>query len=179
MYDNRIVILAPALGQNLYLYQQYKFSRSKSKKVFTKKQIRTIAKQMCQGLKFMKRKGVIHCDLKPENILWTDSKCRSIALIDFGAGCESYENGFTYVQSRYYRAPETILGIPYDHQIDMWSAGCVLYELASGRVLFPGHDENEMLEYFHITIGQMPDDMIQACDPDKYKNFYKQSGEEL
>ena len=44
MYDNRIIILAPMLGQNLYLYQQYKFSRSKSKKVFTKKQIRTIAK---------------------------------------------------------------------------------------------------------------------------------------
>ena len=56
-----------------------------------------VAKQMCQGLKFMKRKGVIHCDLKLENILFTDSKCKSIALIDFGAGCESYENGFTYV----------------------------------------------------------------------------------
>ena len=179
MFDNRVIILAPALGLNLYLYQQQKFARSKSRRLFSKRQMRTIAKQMCQGLKFMKRKGVIHCDLKPENILFTDGKCRSIALIDFGAGCESYENGFTYVQSRYYRAPETVLGIPYDHQIDMWSAGCVLYELATGTVLFPGHDENEMLEYWLITIGKMPDNMIQASDPAKYKNFYTKKGNEL
>lgn len=120
----------------------------------------------------MKNKGVIHCDMKLENILFTDSKCKAIKVIDFGAGCESYENGFTYVQSRYYRAPETVLGIPYDQQIDMWSVGCILYEMVCGSVLFPAHDENELLEYWVITIDDIPEDLIEATDPEKYDMFF-------
>jgi dual specificity tyrosine-phosphorylation-regulated kinase 2/3/4 len=57
---------------------------------------------------------VIHCDLKPENILFTDSNCESLKIIDFGSSCFNYKSGFTYVQSRYYRAPEILLGLPYD-----------------------------------------------------------------
>ena len=68
-----------------------------------------------------------------------------------------------------------MLGIPYDHQIDMWSAGCVLYELASGQVLFPAHDENELIEYWLVTIGDMPEDMLKASDPAKYEMFYKKT----
>ena len=164
---------------DLYSINLYEFIKMYNYQGFEYGLIRRFAIQLLSALRYMKYLGIIHCDLKPENILFTDGKCRSIALIDFGAGCESYENGFTYVQSRYYRAPETVLGIPYDHQIDMWSAGCVLYELATGTVLFPGHDENEMLEYWLITIGKMPDNMIQASDPAKYKNFYTKKGNEL
>ena len=67
---------------NLYTYQQQKIAKAKSKQAFSKKQLKTAAKQMCQGLKFMKNKGVIHCDMKLENILFTDSKCKAIKLID-------------------------------------------------------------------------------------------------
>ncbi len=56
---------------------------------------------------------MIHCDLKPENILFTDEKLDSIKVIDFGSSCFSYKTGFSYVQSRYYRAPEIVLGLPY------------------------------------------------------------------
>lgn len=164
IYDNRVVILSNHLGLNLYNYQQNRIAKLKKKQVFSKKQMKTTAKQMCQGLKFMKNKSVIHCDLKLENILFTDSKCKNIRLIDFGAGCESYENGYTYVQSRYYRAPETVLGIPYDHQIDMWSVGCILYEMAVGSVLFPGQDENEMIEYWIITIDAIPQNMLEESN---------------
>ena len=121
----------------------------------------------------MKNKGVIHCDLKLENICFTDSKCKNIRIIDFGAGCDCYDNGFTYVQSRYYRAPETILGIPYDHQIDMWSVGCILFEMATGSVLFPGQDENEMLEYMVVTIDDIPDRMVQASDREKHNLLFE------
>ena len=140
--------------------------------------MKTCAKQVCQGLKFMKNKGVIHCDLKLENILFTDRKCKNIRIIDFGASCVSYEDGFTYVQSRFYRAPETTLGIPYDHQIDMWSVGCILYEMAVGQVLFPGHDENEMIEYWVITLGDLPLGMLERSNREKYDLFFEKEDKE-
>lgn len=85
--------------------------------------------------------------MKPENIIYRDSRKKEIKIIDFGSGCESNSKGFTYVQSRYYRAPEVILGLPYCFPVDMWSLGCIVSELYSGVPLFPGQDENEMMEF--------------------------------
>lgn len=53
---------------------------------------------------------MIHCDLKPENIIFTDDSYKNIKIIDFGASCQDCSSGFFYVQSRYYRAPEIVLG---------------------------------------------------------------------
>ena len=64
---------------------------------------------MVQGLKYLREMGVVHCDMKPENILFTDESLQNLKIIDFGASCMSFESGFFYVQSRYYRAPEIIL----------------------------------------------------------------------
>lgn len=50
-----------------------------------------------------------------------------------------------YLVSRFYRAPEIILGLPYDYAIDMWSIGCTLYELYTGKILFTGDSNNQML----------------------------------
>ena len=62
----------------------------------------------------MKKLHIIHCDLKPENILFKDSLKDKIKVIDFGSGCFDTEKGFSYVQSRFYRAPEVVLGLPYN-----------------------------------------------------------------
>jgi dual specificity tyrosine-phosphorylation-regulated kinase 2/3/4 len=94
--------------------------------------------------------------MKPENILFTDERYDKVKIIDFGASCQDFSSGFFYVQSRYYRAPEVVLGIEYDHAIDMWSYGCILYELITGRPIFPARDENELLEYILVTIGEVP-----------------------
>ena len=64
-----------------------------------------------------------------------------IKIIDFGSGCFDDKKIYTYIQSRYYRAPEIILQIPYTAAIDMWSYGCILYELYTGMPLFVGVDE--------------------------------------
>jgi serine/threonine protein kinase len=126
------------------------------------------------GLSFLKRVGVIHCDLKPENILFTDDKSENVKIIDFGSSCFSYKTGFSYVQSRYYRAPEIVLGLPYTQAADMWSFGCILAELTTGRPLFPALDENELLELFIMMIGLPPREMI---DKAKKKNkFFDQKG---
>jgi serine/threonine-protein kinase PRP4 len=46
---------------------------------------------------------------------------------------------------RFYRAPEIILGLKYDFAVDLWSAGCTIYELYTGKIMFPGHTNNDML----------------------------------
>lgn len=69
----------------------------------------------------------------------------AIKVIDFGSSCFEDEKVYTYVQSRFYRSPEVILGIPYNMAIDMWSLGCILAELHTGYPLFPGENEQEQL----------------------------------
>ena len=64
---------------------------------FTQSQLKIISKQVCQGLKYMRNHGVIHCDMKPENILFTDEKFNQVRIIDFGASCEDCTKGFFYV----------------------------------------------------------------------------------
>ncbi len=61
-----------------------------------------------------------------------------IKVIDFGSSCMTDERVYTYIQSRFYRAPEVILGLQYGTAIDMWSFGCILAELYTGYPLFPG-----------------------------------------
>lgn len=115
----------------------------------------------------MARVGVIHCDLKPENILFTDQTHQKIKVIDFGSSCFSCKDGFSYVQSRYYRAPEIALGLPYSETADMWSLGCIVAELATGRPLFPALDENELLECFIMMLGEVPASMIAKAKKKK------------
>lgn len=78
-----------------------------------------------------------------------------VKLCDFGSAMFSGDNEITpYLCSRFYRAPEVILGLPYDHPMDMWSIGCVVYELLTGRILFPGKTNNEMLKLMMDVKGE-------------------------
>ena len=89
------------------------------------------------------KENIIHCDLKPENVLLKNPNKSGIKLIDFGSSCFQNERIYTYIQSRFYRAPEIILGIPYTVGIDIWSFACILAELYSGYPIFPGENEND------------------------------------
>ena len=115
---------------------------------------------MLTGLQHLSKIKIIHCDLKPENVLFTDGSRREVKIIDFGSACTEFKSGFVYVQSRFYRSPEVVLGLPYDQAVDMWSFGCILAELVTGRPLFPAVDEHELLELIRIRIGLPPQEMI-------------------
>lgn len=169
-FRQHVVIIFEFLHYNLYKYMK---CNKNLEQIFSDSLLRSVCFQMAQGLKYMKNKGIIHCDMKPENVIFTDDKYERIKIIDFGASCTSCASGFTYVQSRYYRAPEIVLGLPYDQAVDMWSYGCIAYELVTGSPLFPAHDENELLEYIIVTVGRIPKTMLDSCK--KYKQFYKKT----
>ena len=83
------------------------------------------------------RTQIIHCDLKPENVLLVQPNRSAIKVIDFGSSCMRDRRVYTYIQSRFYRSPEVILGLAYGTEIDMWSFACILAELYTGaRTLF-------------------------------------------
>lgn len=110
---------------------------------FSENQIRQYATQLLKSLVFLEERSVIHCDLKPENILCVGEDRQHLKVVDFGSGCHVNDQVYTYVQSRYYRAPEVILRIPYSEKVDIWSLGCILAELYTGEPLFPGNNEQE------------------------------------
>ncbi|XP_053459112.1 MAPK/MAK/MRK overlapping kinase isoform X3 [Nycticebus coucang] len=109
--------------------------------------------QLCKSLDHMHRNGIFHRDVKPENIL---IKQDVLKLGDFGSCRSVYsKQPYTeYISTRWYRAPECLLtdGF-YTYKMDLWSAGCVFYEIASLRPLFPGANELDQISKIHDVIG--------------------------
>lgn len=77
--------------------------------------IKNMAIQVLINLRFLKKLKIIHCDLKPENILLKQFNKSLIKIIDYGSSCYEGEQIYTYIQSRFYRSPEIVLGMPYDY----------------------------------------------------------------
>lgn len=90
-------------------------------------------------------------------------------VIDFGASCFEHQRIYSYIQSRFYRAPEVILGARYGTPIDMWSFGCILAELLTGRPLFPGENEEDQLACILEVLGMPPEKFLAEC---KRKNLF-------
>ena len=105
---------------------------------------------------------IVHCDIKPENILLQNLHSPAIKLIDFGSACATTHQVHTYIQSRFYRSPEVLLGCSYDGAIDMWSLGAIVGELFLGLPLFPGESEYNQLFRIVQMRGPVPDSMISA-----------------
>jgi len=123
--------------------------------------------------------NVIHCDLKPENILLVHEGRTLLKVIDFGSSCRGDKTVFTYIQSRFYRSPEIVMGLPYSQAIDMWSLGCILVELHVGRPLFPGKTEEAQMKKWVETLGLPPVYMVELnpkCR--KYFNFQRSKDNE-
>lgn len=143
MYRNHQCLVFEMLSLNLYeLLKNTQFGG------VSLNLIRKFAKQVLRSLSFLARKDVdvIHCDLKPENILLRHPKKSGIKVIDFGSSCKSNKRMYSYIQSRFYRSPEVMLGLPYAVSIDMWSLGCILAEMHTGEPLFSGSDQFDQMQ---------------------------------
>lgn len=139
----------------------YEFIKAHDFKGFSLKLIRRFTKQLLSSLILLHRHKVIHCDLKPENILLAHPIHSEIKVIDFGSSCFENEKVYTYIQSRFYRSPEVILGMSYGMPIDMWSLGCILAELFTGYPIFPGENEQEQLACIMEVFGPPEKHLIE------------------
>ncbi|KAM4055358.1 kinase [Hirsutella rhossiliensis] len=123
--------------------------------------VRVFAQQLLNGLALLNKARLIHCDLKPENILLKNLESPIIKIIDFGSACDERQTVYTYIQSRFYRSPEVLLGLPYSSAIDMWSLGCIVVELFLGLPLFPGSSEYNQVSRIVEMLGNPHNWMIE------------------
>ncbi|KAK9452782.1 kinase-like domain-containing protein [Dipodascopsis uninucleata] len=168
-FRGHLCIATELLSLNLY-----EFVKENEFKGLSIRIIRRFTKQILSCLCLLQRHHVIHCDLKPENILLVSPNSAEIKVIDFGSSCLESERVFTYIQSRFYRSPEVILGLPYGLPIDMWSLGCILAELAMGYPIFPGENEQEQLGCIMEIFGPPEPYIIESAT--RQKLFFDSNG---
>ncbi|XP_022911658.1 dual specificity tyrosine-phosphorylation-regulated kinase 4 isoform X2 [Onthophagus taurus] len=157
-FRNHLCISFELMSLNLY-----ELIKKNNYQGFSLNLIRRFATSLLKCLRLLQKENIIHCDLKPENVLLKQRGSSSIKVIDFGSSCYSNQRVYTYIQSRFYRSPEVILGLTYGTAIDMWSLGCILAELYTGYPLFPGENELEQLACLMEVLAPPPDDIIAAA----------------
>lgn len=168
-FRNHICITFELLSMNLYeLIKKNKFQG------FSLQLVRKFAHSILQCLDALYKNRIIHCDLKPENVLLKQQGRSGIKVIDFGSSCYEHQRIYTYIQSRFYRAPEVILGAKYGMPIDMWSLGCILAELLTGYPLFPGEDESDQLACIIELLGMPPQKVLDNSK--RARNFISSRG---
>ncbi|KAL7397946.1 hypothetical protein ABVT39_002149 [Epinephelus coioides] len=138
--------------------------------------------QLLRGLKYIHSAGIIHRDLKPGNLA-VNENCE-LKILDFGLARQTESEMTGYVVTRWYRAPEVIFNwMHYSQTVDVWSAACILAEMITGQVLFPGHDSIDQLKKI-LRLTGTPDSSlvqkmqskdaqsyVQGLPPQKKKNF--------
>ncbi|XP_014319058.1 dual specificity protein kinase CLK2 isoform X5 [Myotis lucifugus] len=141
-------------------------------------QVRHMAFQLCQAVKFLHDNKLTHTDLKPENILFVNSdyeltynlekkrdersvKSTAVRVVDFGSATFDHEHHSTIVSTRHYRAPEVILELGWSQPCDVWSIGCIIFEYYVGFTLFQTHDNREHLAMMERILGPIPSRMTR------------------
>ncbi|KAM5252874.1 dual specificity tyrosine-phosphorylation-regulated kinase 4 [Hipposideros larvatus] len=168
-FRNHLCITFELLGINLY--ELMKTSRFQG---FSLAIVRRFTLSVLKCLQMLYVEKIIHCDLKPENIVLYQKGQVSVKVIDFGLSCYEHQKVYTYIQSRFYRSPEVILGHPYNMAIDMWSLGCIMAELFTGSPLFPGENEAEQLACIMEVLGLPPTQFIQTAS--RRQKFFDSKG---
>jgi hypothetical protein len=160
-HKEHLFLVCELLRDNLYEFSKYN-RESGDDPYFTLPRLQRITRQVLTALRFVHRLNLVHCDLKPENILIKSYSRCEVKVIDFGSTCFTTDHLSTYVQSRCYRAPEVILGLPYTQKIDLWSLGAILAELYSGRVLFHNDSVQTMMARILAICGPVPPHMLRS-----------------
>ncbi|XP_069958917.1 probable serine/threonine-protein kinase dyrk2 isoform X3 [Cherax quadricarinatus] len=167
-YHGHVCIAFDMLGLSVF-----DFLKDNNYRPYSLEQVRHISYQLCYAVKFLHDNKLTHTDLKPENILFVDSdynltydpkkkrdirtvKKTDIQLIDFGSATFDHEHHSTIVSTRHYRAPEVILELGWQQPCDVWSIGCIMFELYLGITLFQTHDNREHLAMMERILGPIP-----------------------
>lgn len=154
----------------------YEFCKANDYRGFPMEHVKSFAKQLLTSLQFCHSIKLIHTDLKTENVLLLDDaydldkdgerilRNTEIRLIDFGGATFDNEHHSSMINTRQYRSPEVILGLPWSYPSDMWSLGCILAELFTGELLFSTHDDLEHLALIQKIVGTpLPESLAHAA----------------
>lgn len=158
-HREHLIIVTELLRQNLFEFGKFIID-SDEEPYFTMPRLSYLTRQILVALNFVHGLGLVHSDVKPENILLSSYSRAKAKLIDFGSSCFLTDRQSSYIQSRSYRAPEVILGLPYDGRIDIWSLGCVVAEMFTGEVTFQNDSVVSMLSRIESICGPFPSHMI-------------------
>jgi serine/threonine protein kinase len=169
-YKEHLCIIFELLNENLYELLKQNYFQG-----ISLNSIQFIIKQILEAVYQLQKANLVHCDLKPENILLKIDKEHHrndiiIKITDFGSACFNNHTMFDYIQSRYYRAPEVLIGAGYSCEIDMWSIGCIAAELYLGEPLFPGACEFDQLNKICKLLGDLPGCLLRNAK--KRKKFF-------
>ncbi|GAU87874.1 hypothetical protein RvY_00663-1 [Ramazzottius varieornatus] len=154
---HRVLVL-----ERLYL-NLYDFVKHLPNQMLGPVKVRAIAQSFLKALIVLNKEKIVHCDLKPENVMFRQEGRTGIKLVDFGTSCRVGQQTHDYIGSRYYRAPEIVLGLGYDCASDMWSYGCILLELLIGFPFFYADSEQALLALMIEALGLPPTKMVEAC----------------
>ncbi|XP_035285469.1 homeodomain-interacting protein kinase 4-like [Anguilla anguilla] len=161
-HDFFFYIVEEALEQNLNKYR-----KTNALKKFEIRDIRTIMLQLLIALAKLEDMGIVHTDIKQDNILLVNQGRQPfrVKLADFGSAMTANELAkmwTPYIQPRFVRAPEVLLACPCDPKIDMWSLGCVMGEMAIGRMVFPSLCELDLAHSIFGTRGMPSAAMLSS-----------------
>ncbi|XP_063049480.1 mitogen-activated protein kinase 14A [Engraulis encrasicolus] len=128
--------------------------------------------QILRGLKYIHSADIIHRDLKPSNLA-VNEDCE-LKILDFGLARHTDDEMTGYVATRWYRAPEIMLNwMHYNMTVDIWSVGCIMAELLTGRTLFPGTDHINQLQQIMRLTGTPPKSLLNRMPSAEARNFIK------
>jgi len=162
-HKEHLIIVTELLHENLYEFARaHRTTGSSAQPYFTLGRVQRVAHQVLVALDYLHGLWLIHADLKPENILMRGYAPCEVKVIDFGSSCFFDDELSTYVCSRSYRAPEVILGLPYDYKIDVWALGCIVAELWTGYAIFQSDCIQSLLARIIGIVGPFPSQMLAS-----------------
>jgi len=185
-FHGHLCIVFDRLGLSVY-----EFLKRNCYRAFSIDQVQEISYQLCQAIKFCHDNRLAHTDLKPENILFIDStfdlsadptahaaryrcgdyrnvRCTDIQVIDFGSATFEDDTHSKTIGTRQYRSPEVVLELGWSYPSDVWSIGCIIFELYTGRTLFETHDDLEHLAIMERILGPIPHSLISKTRKSRY-----------
>lgn len=134
--------------------------------------IQFLTYQILRGLKYIHSAGIIHRDLKPSNIA-VNEDCE-LKVLDFGLARHTEAEMTGYVATRWYRAPEIMLNwMRYNQTVDIWSVGCIMAELITGRTLFPGKDHIDQLLRIMTLCGTPDAEFMKKITSEEARRYVR------
>ena len=166
-FHGHMCIAFEMLGKSVY-----EFLKDNDYQPYPMHQVRQMSYELTDAVNFLHKNRLTHTDLKPENILFRNSaselkdgvnvvKNPEIRLIDFGSATFDHEHHSLIVSTRHYRAPEVILEVGWSQPCDVWSIGCIIFEIAFGNTLFQTHEDREHLAMMERILGRIPTRMAE------------------